>query len=198
MTSFDPQWETIHKARAWGKYPNEQLVRFVFRHFTKPFSKFTALDLGCGGGAQTKFLGDEGFLTAGIDASQAAIDRCNIGMRLDNTHYRVENVSALTFSDASFDLVTDVCCLQHLHIDDAAVAIREVARVLRPGGAFFSVTARWSDTTDFEPPVRKMRRSDLTLYNQVGLHRIGLEHSEITDNDERLIVSHWQIAMLKT
>jgi len=26
-------WENIHSQRGWGKYPNEQLVRFIGRNF---------------------------------------------------------------------------------------------------------------------------------------------------------------------
>lgn len=45
---------------------------------------------------------------------------------------RSENVEALTFSDATFDLVTSTDVFEH--VEDDAAGFREIARVLKPSG----------------------------------------------------------------
>jgi SAM-dependent methyltransferase len=58
---------------------------------------------------------------------------------------RCENVEALSFADASFDLVTSTEVFEHVADDGAGFA--EVRRVLRPGGAFvFTVPLAGSST----------------------------------------------------
>lgn len=202
MTSFDPKWEELHKQRAWGKYPNEHLIRFVMRNFNRPFSQYEALDIGCGGGAQTMFLGREGFHAHGIDGSQSAIDRCVDHAFIDEftgqIGFQVGDAVALPFPDESMDLCVDVCCLQHLNQHDAERAIIEVMRVLKPNGKFFSITARWSDTTAADTPMRRMRRTDVEhLYARTGFPIVELDHEEYTQRRGTLIISHWLIGCVK-
>jgi SAM-dependent methyltransferase len=46
----------------------------------------------------------------------------------------------LPFADDAFDFAFSVQMFEHLHRDDALDHLREVRRVLRPGGAYFIVT----------------------------------------------------------
>jgi 2-polyprenyl-3-methyl-5-hydroxy-6-metoxy-1,4-benzoquinol methylase len=75
--SWDPAWEEIHKSRKLGKYPPEELVRFVARKYYKVSSReaFRFFDLGCGLGAASWYLAREGFTVFGIDGSKSSIER---------------------------------------------------------------------------------------------------------------------------
>lgn len=89
-----------------------------------------ALDVGCGEGRFCRMLKAEGMAVAGIDPTAALIDHAR---SLDpESDYRVEKAEALGFEDGAFDLV--VSYLSLIDIPDAATAIREMARVLAPGG----------------------------------------------------------------
>ena len=33
--SFDTTWEDIHKTQEWGKYPSEDIIRFIARNYYK-------------------------------------------------------------------------------------------------------------------------------------------------------------------
>jgi SAM-dependent methyltransferase len=90
----------------------------------------SALDVGCGEGRFCRRLKSEGVRAVGIDPTPAMIDRARA---LDpDGDYRIEAAEALGFADAEFDLV--VSYLSLIDIPDAAAAIREMARVLKPGG----------------------------------------------------------------
>ena len=55
-------------------------------------------------------------------------------LRLENVHFMESEATALPFPDASFDIAVASNLL--FHLPDPAAALREVARVLRPGGRF--------------------------------------------------------------
>ena len=54
MKSFDEVWENIHATQEWGKYPSEQVIRFVARnYYRKERHSIKMLDFGVGGGETT-------------------------------------------------------------------------------------------------------------------------------------------------
>ena len=91
------------------------------------------LDVGCGRG-KAWFTG-EGRFVAGVDPCWPVLPECA-------AHYDLvaqASIGALPFRDATFDLVVTSHVLGHVPGDEKDVALAEVARVLRPGGAFVSV-----------------------------------------------------------
>jgi 2-polyprenyl-6-hydroxyphenyl methylase/3-demethylubiquinone-9 3-methyltransferase len=94
------------------------------------------LDVGCGGGVLAEEFAAMGFEVTGIDPSGKSLDaaRAHAGERGLVIDYRSGSGERLSFGDGTFEVV---CCCDVLeHIHDWNGAIREVARVLRPGGLF--------------------------------------------------------------
>lgn len=90
----------------------------------------SALDVGCGEGRFCRQLKAEGIRSVGIDPAPAMIDHAR---KLDpEGDYRTEGAEVLGFDDGVFDLV--VSYLSLIDIPDATAAIREMSRVLKPGG----------------------------------------------------------------
>ena len=74
--TFDEIWEDIHKNKEWGRYPSEEVIRFVARnYYNQDRDKVKILDFGCGAGANTWFLAREGFDTYAFDGSKTAVKR---------------------------------------------------------------------------------------------------------------------------
>jgi SAM-dependent methyltransferase len=91
------------------------------------------LDVGTGEGQLARLaVRDGATLVVGVDPTiaQLAVARDRAG----GARYARANADALPFPDASFDAV--VVCLVFEHIPDHSPAIREIARVLEPGGRF--------------------------------------------------------------
>lgn len=92
-----------------------------------------ALDLGCGEGDVDRMLAgrcDE-LVSCDLNADDVAHARA-VNHDLPNVTYLVEDAQATTFDDASFDLVV---CLEVIeHVGEPSHLLREVGRVLRPGG----------------------------------------------------------------
>lgn len=96
------------------------------------------LDWGCGYGHMSYLLRRRGFDVTGLTVpdDNNLCDSWNLLVRergLDVT--LVEEDVALPFEDASFDAVLSCGVLEH--VPDEVGSVREIGRVLRPGGLFF-------------------------------------------------------------
>ena len=106
-------------------------------------SRDTILDVGCGGGmtvARLAIIATEG-KTYGIDYSEESVAASRRANRQGVAAGRVEilpgSVSHLPFPDQMFDLVTAV--ETHYYWPDLNADMREVLRVLQPGGALIII-----------------------------------------------------------
>jgi len=89
------------------------------------------LDVGCGTGANLMLLLQFGD-AQGVDVSPDALAFCR-ERGLDQV--RLGAAESLPYEDGSFDLVTAFDVVEHL--DDDVGSLREMRRVLRPGGQIF-------------------------------------------------------------
>jgi SAM-dependent methyltransferase len=153
----------------------EQLAHcetFFFWHrgrrvlFTELLSRFykgahpSILEYGCGPGGNIAFLRKIG------DVSGADVSPDAIALARGKGFARLDLLSAgkpLPYSDQSFDIVTALDVLEH--ISDDAAAVRELYRVLRPGGVLLvSVPAfswLWSEHDEALSHFRRYSRREL-------------------------------------
>lgn len=117
----------------------------------------TLLDVGCGIGGSSRILAqDYGFAVTGITISPQQVKRAqeltSTGL---NAQFQVDNAMALTFPDASFDVVWSIEAGPHM--PDKAIFARELLRVLKPGGVL--VVADWNQRDDRQQPLNFWERS---------------------------------------
>ena len=91
------------------------------------------LDAGCGTGALTSAIlrRTRTARVSGIDFSEAYIDHVSRTVRDQRAQFRVGDICALPFDDASFDRVLSLLVLHF--VPDSREAVAELRRVARPG-----------------------------------------------------------------
>ncbi|MDZ8088555.1 MAG: methyltransferase domain-containing protein [Nostoc sp. DedQUE12b] len=111
----------------------------------------TVLDVGCGIGGSSRILArDYGFAVTGITISPQQVQRAQqlTPEELD-VRFLVDDAMALSFPDASFDVVWSIEAGPHM--PDKAIFARELIRVLKPGGVM--VLADWNQRDDRQKPL---------------------------------------------
>lgn len=96
------------------------------------------LEVGSGGGLICEQLAQRGATMVGIDPSQGALATARIHATQNSLgqsiHYQQGYAEALPYADGGFSAIV---CLDVLeHVGDLPATIREIARVLAPGGVF--------------------------------------------------------------
>ena len=90
------------------------------------------LDVGCGTGRWVRRYTELGFSPVGVDATFGML-------RIARSHQAsvpllVGMAQSLPFSDSVFDCLSDITVVQHISYDLQSTALREMVRVLKPGG----------------------------------------------------------------
>lgn len=154
--SWNSIWEDVFREKDWGKYPSEDLIRFIAQRFYRAPERgqVRILELGCGPGGNLWYLAREGLAAYGMDGSPTALEKARRRLELEVPGWTGElvqgDIQAIPLPDEYFDAVLDVeavCCNPY----DAAQGIyAEAARVTKPGGWLFSRTFAsgcWGDRT---------------------------------------------------
>lgn len=93
------------------------------------------VDLGCGPGHVTHYLAERGVDASGLDLSPRMVEEARA--LHPGVEFRVGDVTALDAADASWAGAVAFYSLIHLPRPSVAPALREIARVLRPGAPLF-------------------------------------------------------------
>ena len=93
------------------------------------------LDVGCGSGRWSRWLMARGARVTGIDPTAEMLDVARASS--PGLDLRRMSATAIGLPNESFDLVLAVTVIQHLLPEEQEVAVREMCRVLRPGGRLF-------------------------------------------------------------
>ncbi len=116
----------------------ELLARIVEAVSTPPADR--VLDLACGPGIVTEVLAPVASHLAGLDATPKMIDVARQRLAAagyTNVDFRVGAAEELPWPDAHFDAVVTRLSIHHFR--EPALVLREIRRVLRPGGRFVVV-----------------------------------------------------------
>lgn len=111
----------------------------------------TVLDVGCGIGGSSRILArDYGFDVTGVTISPNQVKRATeLTPPGVSARFQVDDAMALSFPDASFDVVWSIEAGPHM--PDKALFARELLRVLKPGGVL--LVADWNQRDDRQVPL---------------------------------------------
>src|SRR5262245_6312363 len=178
-----------HLLRATAKAEARHFWFRGFRAFVTPLLRVAAagrtrpllLDCGCGTGANIDLLARFG-LAYGFDLTEAGLQ---LAREAGRTRLARATVTAAPFPAASFDIVTSFDVLYSLEAADEQKAIREMYRLLKPGGfAVVNVAAMnvlRGDHSVLSREVRRYARRDLgARLEAAGFSIVRLTYTNFT------------------
>ena len=122
-------------------------------------SEMRVLDAGCGGGRNLIYFFRSGFNTSGVDQSPEAIAQirslaAQLAPHLPPDNFRIDAIEQMSFGDKTFDVVIASAVL-HFARDETHWhgMVKEMWRVLKPGGIFF---ARLASTIGMEDKIKQI------------------------------------------
>ncbi len=142
--NITPQTYARWRETALGTLTEQLEQRAIFSLVGDP-SGLTVLDVGCGDGVYAVAVSQRGGKVFGLDRSLPMLEAARTRTISSGACVRWCQGAAqsLPFLDASFDLVLAVTAL--CWIPEPVVALKEMNRVLRPGGAVIvGELGRWS------------------------------------------------------
>jgi ubiquinone/menaquinone biosynthesis C-methylase UbiE len=135
VRQFD-RWSTRYERSRWQWLHFDRVHRSAFDLATPFGEPHAVLDLGCGTGRLLRAARDRwpAARLIGVDPSAGMIEA---GRSLTPAELHITGAEAIPLPDASVDLAFSTIAFHHWA--DPARGLREVARVLRPGGGFVLV-----------------------------------------------------------
>ncbi|MCR2125138.1 class I SAM-dependent methyltransferase [Campylobacter upsaliensis] len=178
-------WEEIFSKKEWGKYPSENVIRFIARNFynVQDRSKINILELGLGTGANLWFCAREGFKVSGIEWSKTGLERFRARLKDENLSTQIEQIEIGdylekldNFKNESFDAVIDVASLCCNDREKTRQIFLKAFKKLKVGGKFFS-TALGKGIVGYEEGMGDFFEPKEGIYTNVGKLRFDDELS---------------------
>lgn len=136
--------EPDHESHEW--VPNPHLLALA-----DGLQTGSALDAGCGEGADAIALAQRGWRVTGVDISATAVEKATstaAALRLETIpEFRCLDLTAGDLGPGSYDLVT----AHHVHTADDRAFIRALGAAVRPGGVLLVVGHQPRDEDDADP-----------------------------------------------
>jgi 2-polyprenyl-3-methyl-5-hydroxy-6-metoxy-1,4-benzoquinol methylase len=131
VTAFADRRDFFRKYRAFRYRTEWHIPDFAEVHRARGKR---VLEIGCGNGADGAMFAMQGARYTGVDVTAEAVGATREHFACEELvgDFRQENAECLSFPDGHFDVVYSFGVLHHT--PDPAAAVREVHRVLKPGG----------------------------------------------------------------
>lgn len=134
LSAWNKSWETelAHERGRDGWYIIDRIKMDRLVKLVPPRGR--VLEIGCGSARLSSFFAGRGYAVVGLDYAWNAILLAR--RRAEPMSFVQGDAFTLPFPDGAFDVVLSTGLLEHF--EDPAPIVSEMARVLKPGGSFYS------------------------------------------------------------
>ncbi len=170
----------VEERHWWHRALRQAITEALARHTSG--ERLAILDAGCGTGGVLRALGSQ-HRVCGMDLSSLALGYCRSrGAReLVRAELVRASVEQIPFAAASFDAVISIDVLSHSSITSDLAAVKELARILRPGGLLILQLSafdrlRGEHDESVHQVRRYTRRQVVALLGQVGFVPVSVRY----------------------
>lgn len=146
----------IYKDEPHFRSENVDRVKKIIKSLKDHNDGVSLLDVGCGTGFIINIAKEYFPTIRGVDITPAMLEKVNTDSDICDIQLQVADSATLPFADNTFDVCTCHAVLHHLH--DISPTIKEIYRVLKPGGIFYSDLDPnyyfWEEISKLSPDVR--------------------------------------------
>ena len=148
QTSYD-RVAAEYTARIADELSHKPFDRKMLDWLSKKAGSGLICDMGCGPGHIAAYLQSQGAEVCGIDLSPGMIEQAKV--RHPNIPFAVDDMMTLaTISDASYSGIAAFYTLIHLTREQLPTAMRQLWRVLKPGGVMLASFHIGQETRHFD------------------------------------------------
>ena len=171
MALIEKNWDRhVAQAEDVARSPGFLELRDSIVALAEPSSSDRVLDIGAGTGLLTLALAPKVQSVWALDISAAMCEYLRTkaaSAELENVEPVVGSAVSLPLMEESVDLVVSNYCLHHLSDPDKVKALKEISRILRPGGALVLGDMM------FKPSVKNARDRGVVISKVRALLRMG-------------------------
>ncbi len=159
------RYDRVGAVMSFGQDPR---WRHALVEFIGPREGSSILDVATGTGMVAFALAARGAEVVGLDQSEAMLARARARLRrtpelADRLSFVLGEAEALPYEDGTFDALTFTYLLRY--VDEPATTVRELARVVKPGGRIAMV--------EFGVPADRALRALWRIHTRAGLPLLG-------------------------
>lgn len=155
QTAFwETSWKTLDPGRVFSYVERFDFSEDAILRCLRQRGVQRVCDAGCGCGVYALKLAMHGFAVAGFDLSEHAVEftrRLLEGKGYPSQDFRAANVLETGYADGVFDAVVCRDVLDHMPLQKAVAAVRELLRIVRPGGVLLLTLDQTDEEYEAQP-----------------------------------------------
>lgn len=175
----------------------------TYKYVTNNVANKKVLDFGCGSGYGTALISQHCKEIIGIDISNEAVEYAKSKYSSSNLSFlSIDSVETcpLPFNDNEFEVILSFQVIEH--IDNTTAFLKEINRVLKPGGEAIIVTPdRSTRLFSFQKPwniwhVKEFSKDSLSkelgsIFNETNILKMGAPYSILSSELKRTKMMKW-------